>query len=415
MNQGGNRMDEFYNGPKKQKRGAGRVLISIFVVLAVLATAAIAGIGIYKLMQEEQPAPVESSVIEQEQSTVQQEQTEEQEEQELPERSELSEQQVGGVQDYIADLLPEEVAEKVIPSVVCIQNYQQEKQMLPFAQLGGQEPQLILAAEGSGVIYTQDGYIITNAHVVKGNSLIKVVLSDDRVCEAKLVGMDEDTDLALIKIEETGLTPIEIGDYEELKVGEFVMAVGNPGGLEFSSSVTFGIVSAKDRPMDIDSGYTVSTIQTDAAINPGNSGGALVNMKGQLIGINSAKYVATGYEGLGFSITVQETLPIVEDLKEHGKVTGRSRLGVTGMVIDELVAAHYNLKPGFYVSSVENPQAGILQAGDVITAVEGVEVTSDTVIKNILNGKAPGAQISVRFWRNGAYMDTDLTLISADE
>ena len=408
-------MDEFYNGPKKQKRGAGRVLISIFVVLAVLATAAIAGIGIYKLMQEEQPAPVESSVIEQEQSTVQQEQTEEQEEQELPERSELSEQQVGGVQDYIADLLPEEVAEKVIPSVVCIQNYQQEKQMLPFAQLGGQEPQLILAAEGSGVIYTQDGYIITNAHVVKGSSLIKVVLSDDRVCEAKLVGMDEDTDLALIKIEETGLTPIEIGDYEELKVGEFVMAVGNPGGLEFSSSVTFGIVSAKDRPMDIDSGYTVSTIQTDAAINPGNSGGALVNMKGQLIGINSAKYVATGYEGLGFSITVQETLPIVEDLKEHGKVTGRSRLGVTGMVIDELVAAHYNLKPGFYVSSVENPQAGTLQAGDVITAVEGVEVTSDTVIKNILNGKAPGTQISVRFWRNGAYMDTALTLISADE
>ena len=408
-------MDEFYNGPKKQKRGAGRVLISIFVVLAVLATAAIAGIGIYKLMQEEQPAPVESSVIEQEQSTVQQEQTEEQEEQELPERSELSEQQVGGVQDYIADLLPEEVAEKVIPSVVCIQNYQQEKQMLPFAQLGGQEPQLILAAEGSGVIYTQDGYIITNAHVVKGNSLIKVVLSDDRVCEAKLVGMDEDTDLALIKIEETGLTPIEIGDYEELKVGEFVMAVGNPGGLEFSSSVTFGIVSAKDRPMDIDSGYTVSTIQTDAAINPGNSGGALVNMKGQLIGINSAKYVATGYEGLGFSITVQETLPIVEDLKEHGKVTGRSRLGVTGMVIDELVAAHYNLKPGFYVSSGETPQAGTVQAGDVITAVEGVEVTSDTVIKNILNGKAPGAQISVRFWRNGAYMDTDLTLISADE
>ena len=408
-------MDEFYNGPKKQKRGAGRVLISIFVVLAVLATAAIAGIGIYKLMQEEQPAPVESSVIEQEQSTVQQEQTEEQEEQELPERSELSEQQVGGVQDYMADLLPEEVAEKVIPSVVCIQNYQQEKQMLPFAQLGGQEPQLILAAEGSGVIYTQDGYIITNAHVVKGSSLIKVVLSDDRVCEAKLVGMDEDTDLSLIKIEETGLPPIEIGDYEELKVGEFVMAVGNPGGLEFSSSVTFGIVSAKDRPMDIDSGYTVSTIQTDAAINPGNSGGALVNMKGQLIGINSAKYVATGYEGLGFSITVQETLPIVEDLKEHGKVTGRSRLGVTGMVIDELVAAHYNLKPGFYVSSVENPQAGTLQAGDVITAVEGVEVTSDTVIKNILNGKAPGTQISVRFWRNGAYMDTDLTLISADE
>ena len=333
----------------------------------------------------------------------------------MPERSELSEQQADGVQDYIADLLPEEVAEKVIPSVVCIQNYQQEKQMLPFAQLGGQEPQLILAAEGSGVIYTQDGYIITNAHVVKGSSLIKVVLSDDRVCEAKLVGMDEDTDLALIKIEETGLPPIEIGDYEELKVGEFVMAVGNPGGLEFSSSVTFGIVSAKDRPLDIDSGYTVSTIQTDAAINPGNSGGALVNMKGQLIGINSAKYVATGYEGLGFSITVQETLPIVEDLKEHGKVTGRSRLGVTGMVIDELVAAHYNLKPGFYVSSVENPQAGTLQAGDVITAVEGVEVTSDTVIKNILNGKAPGTQISVRFWRNGAYMDTALTLISADE
>ena len=199
-----------------------------------------------------------------------------------------------------------------------------------------------------------------------------------------------------------------------MAVGDFVMAVGNPGGMEFSSSVTFGIVSAKDRPMDIDGGYTMNTIQTDAAINPGNSGGALVNMDGKLVGINSAKYVATGYEGLGFSITVEEALPIVESLKEYGEVKGRSRLGVTGMIIDELVANRYGLTPGFYVNEVTNENAGTLKAGDVITAVDGAEVSSESDIKNALQKKQAGDSVTIKYWRSGAQQETQLVLISAD-
>ena len=318
------------------------------------------------------------------------------------------------ISGYDLDIVPSQVAAKVIPSVVCIQNYQQSQSQLPFAQTLSGEEQLTLAAEGSGIVYTEDGYIITNAHVVENSSLLKVVLNNEEVYEAKLIGSDADTDLALLKIEATGLTPIEIGDYDALAVGDFVMAVGNPGGMEFSSSVTFGIVSAKDRPMDIDGGYTMNTIQTDAAINPGNSGGALVNMDGKLVGINSAKYVATGYEGLGFSITVEEALPIVESLKEYGEVKGRSRLGVTGMIIDELVASRYGLTPGFYVNEVTNENAGTLKAGDVITAVDGAEVSSESDIKNALQKKQAGDSVTIKYWRSGAQQETQLVLISAD-
>lgn len=138
------------------------------------------------------------------------------------------------VSGYDFDIVPSQVAAKVIPSVVCIQNYQQTQSQYPFAQTLSKDEQLTLAAEGSGIVYTEDGYIITNAHVVANSSLLKVVLDNDEVYEATLVGMDEDTDLALLKIEANDLTPIELGNYEELAVGDFVMAVGNPGGLEFS-------------------------------------------------------------------------------------------------------------------------------------------------------------------------------------
>ena len=215
-------------------------------------------------------------------------------------------------------------------------------------------------------------------------------------------------------MKQTGLTAIEIGDDDKLAVGDFVMAVGNPGGSEFSSSVTFGIVSAKDRPLDIDGGYTMNTIQTDAAINPGNSGGALVNMNGELVGINSAKYVATGYEGLGFAITVEEALPIIEDLKEYGEVKGRSKLGVSGMMIDSLVANYYNLKEGFYVAEITNANAGTLQVGDVITAVDGMSISSESDIKNALQKKEAGDSVTVQYWRNGNSQETTIVLVSAD-
>lgn len=391
-------MDEFYGG-KPAGSSTGKKLVSALLVLAIMAVTAFSAIGIYKLSTEKRTAT-------------------------QPAASEVSGGNAAGssgtaggtvnISGYDLDIVPSQVAAKVIPSVVCIQNYQQSQNQLPFAQTLSGEEQLTLAAEGSGIVYTEDGYIITNAHVVENSSLLKVVLNNEEVYEAKLIGSDADTDLALLKIEATGLTPIEIGDYDALAVGDFVMAVGNPGGMEFSSSVTFGIVSAKDRPMDIDGGYTMNTIQTDAAINPGNSGGALVNMDGKLVGINSAKYVATGYEGLGFSITVEEALPIVESLKEYGEVKGRSRLGVTGMIIDELVANRYGLTPGFYVNEVTNENAGTLKAGDVITAVDGAEVSSESDIKNALQKKQAGDSVTIKYWRSGAQQETQLVLISAD-
>ena len=391
-------MDEFYGG-KPAGSSTGKKLVSALLVLAIMAVTAFSAIGIYKLLTEKRTAT-------------------------QPAASEVSGGNAAGssgtaggtvnISGYDLDIVPSQVAAKVIPSVVCIQNYQQSQSQLPFAQTLSGEEQLTLAAEGSGIVYTEDGYIITNAHVVENSSLLKVVLNNEEVYEAKLIGSDADTDLALLKIEATGLTPIEIGDYDALAVGDFVMAVGNPGGMEFSSSVTFGIVSAKDRPMDIDGGYTMNTIQTDAAINPGNSGGALVNMDGKLVGINSAKYVATGYEGLGFSITVEEALPIVESLKEYGEVKGRSRLGVIGMIIDELVANRYGLTPGFYVNEVTNENAGTLKAGDVITAVDGAEVSSESDIKNALQKKQAGDSVTIKYWRSGAQQETQLVLISAD-
>lgn len=391
-------MDEFYGG-KPAGSSTGKKLVSALLVLAIMAVTAFSAIGIYKLSTEKRTAT-------------------------QPAASEVSGGNAAGssgtaggtvnISGYDLDIVPSQVAAKVIPSVVCIQNYQQSQSQLPFAQTLSGEEQLTLAAEGSGIVYTEDGYIITNAHVVENSSLLKVVLNNEEVYEAKLIGSDADTDLALLKIEATGLTPIEVGDYDALAVGDFVMAVGNPGGMEFSSSVTFGIVSAKDRPMDIDGGYTMNTIQTDAAINPGNSGGALVNMDGKLVGINSAKYVATGYEGLGFSITVEEALPIVESLKEYGEVKGRSRLGVTGMIIDELVANRYGLTPGFYVNEVTNENAGTLKAGDVITAVDGAEVSSESDIKNALQKKQAGDSVTIKYWRSGAQQETQLVLISAD-
>ncbi|MBQ4061833.1 MAG: trypsin-like peptidase domain-containing protein [Christensenellaceae bacterium] len=320
------------------------------------------------------------------------------------------------------EMNPQQVAEKLIPSVVCIQNYQKvvyENQnffgqgRLPFLQNESSE-ELTLYGEGSGIIITEDGYIATNAHVIDDADILKVVMSDDEIYEAKLVGIDSDTDLAVIKIEAQGLKKAEIGTSNDLKVGQYVMAIGNPGGLEFSSSVTLGIASSVDRPLALsETGYTMTTIQTDASINPGNSGGALVNLKGQVVGICSAKYVASGYEGLGFAITIDEALPIIKDLMDYGKVQNRSMLGVNGQMLDEVTAKYYDLKEGFYVHSITNENAGKLKGGDVITAVNGTQITVKTNIKDIIKGMPPGTVVEIEFYRSAdeKTYTTDITLM----
>lgn len=387
-----------YRASEKSPQKKSQTFLRVFAILVMAIVLVVLSISIYNAVSG--PAPSNSPLPESSAQTANSNNP--------PDEQTSIPKTING---YNLDVLPSEVAAKVVPSVVCIQNYQKASQ-------GGfwgmeQSSEVAVAAEGSGIVYTKDGYIITNAHVVSGAELLKVVLSNDEVYEAKLIGIDEDTDLALIKIESSNLTPADLGSVEELAVGDFVMAVGNPGGLEFGSSVTLGIVSAKNRPLEIEDGYTMSTIQTDAAINPGNSGGALVNMQGEVIGINSAKYVATGYEGLGFAITIDEALPIIEQLKEHGKIANRGMLGINGGILDSVMAGRYELVEGFYVHSISNSNAGDLQKGDVITKIDDIKITSQSDMKKAIQNKAAGASVTITYWRAGSERTTQLVLTNA--
>ena len=303
-------------------------------------------------------------------------------------------------------LTPEEVAQKVIPSVVCIQNYQQ------YQGGFGQQSGLQEAGEGSGIIATADGYIITNAHVVSGAAALQVVLSDGAKYEAELIGSDTITDLALIKIDASGLTPAEFGNSDDLKVAQMVMAVGNPGGMAFQSSVTIGYVSALNREL---SGAAMKYIQTDAAINPGNSGGALVNMYGQVIGINTSKIAETDYEGLGFAIPISSAQPIINSLRDHGYVKDRAVLGISGQYLDAMAARYYGLSQGMYISEISNSSltsAGV-QTSDVITAIDGNTVKSSDTITNIVSQKKPGDTVALQIVRQSRTFSVTVTLMQS--
>ena len=309
------------------------------------------------------------------------------------------------------DMTQQEVAAKVLPSVVCIQNYQQAsfQQGLSMQGWGNnqnstqqetQDSEVSPTSEGSGIIATSDGYIITNAHVVDGADSLKVITSDGKTYEAELIGSDSMTDLAVIKVDAEGLTAAEFGSSSDLVVADPVIAIGNPGGLQ--SSVTVGYVSALNRPVtSSDTGYTMNCIQTDAAINPGNSGGALVNMYGQVIGINSSKIVATGYEGLGFAIPIDDALPIIRNLKDYGYVKDRAMLGISGQYLDSWTANFYGLPSGMYVAEVNNESvsdAGV-QQGDVITKIDDEEITSANTISNYIAKKKPGDEVTLTITR----------------
>lgn len=309
------------------------------------------------------------------------------------------------------DMTQQEVAAKVLPSVVCIQNYQQASFQQGLSMPGWsnnqnstqqetRDSEVSPTSEGSGIIATSDGYIITNAHVVDGADSLKVITSDGKTYEAELIGSDSMTDLAVIKVDAEGLTAAEFGSSSDLVVADPVIAIGNPGGLQ--SSVTVGYVSALDRPVtSSDTGYTMNCIQTDAAINPGNSGGALVNMYGQVIGINSSKIVATGYEGLGFAIPIDDALPIIRNLKDYGYVKDRAMLGISGQYLDSWTANFYGLPSGMYVAEVNNESvsdAGV-QQGDVITKIDDEEITSANTISNYIAKKKPGDEVTLTITR----------------
>lgn len=268
-------------------------------------------------------------------------------------------------------------------------------------------------SSGSGIILRQDGYIVTNNHVIDGAAEITVITIAGQNLEAKVVGKDSRTDLAVLKVEsETALPFAELGDSSQLRVGEMALAIGNPLREELAGTLTVGYISAINRSMVID-GKQMTMIQTDAAINPGNSGGALLNMRGQVIGINTAKSTGYDVEGLGFAIPVNEAKPIIESIIQNGYVTGRVVIGVQGQSVTEAIAKANNLPVGVYIKTVVSGSAAEkagLRAGDVITACDGQKVTTIDEINKIRDTHKVGEVMAMQIDRNGQTMKVSVTL-----
>ncbi len=275
-------------------------------------------------------------------------------------------------------------------------------------------------ASGSGVIISSDGYIVTNNHVVEGADELTVTLNDNREYSARIIGTDKTTDLALIKIDGKNLPTLSIGDSDKLKVGEWVLAVGNPFNL--NSTVTAGIVSAKARSLGANG--VESFIQTDAAINAGNSGGALVNAQGELVGINAMLYSQTGsYSGYGFAIPTTIMNKVVDDLKAYGTVQ-RALLGIQGQNAHDYIdmqkaqdkEVDLGTNDGIYVAKVDNDGAGNdagLAEGDVITSVDGKKVTKMSELQEILYAKKPGDKLTISYLHNKKSVTKTVTLKNA--
>lgn len=287
-----------------------------------------------------------------------------------------------------------------------------------FSSPFGTHEQQVMGA-GSGVIISPDGYIVTNNHVVENAQDITVTLNDKREFPATIVGTDPQTDLALVKIECDGLPTLTFGNSDEVRIGEWVLAVGNPFNL--TSTVTAGIVSAKARNLDIlgENTSIESFIQTDAAVNQGNSGGALVNASGELIGINSAIASHTGYyTGYSFAIPSNIARKVVGDLKEYGMVQ-RAVLAVTIQEVDNNVAQELNLSQvkGVCITSVADDGAAYragLQQYDVITSINGSEVNSVSELREVMAQYSPGDRVEVAYLRNGSSHKTPLTLLNSE-
>ncbi len=334
-----------------------------------------------------------------------------------------------------------QAAEKTVNAVVCIKSYttrqqnpygqggydpfgmfdfffgtpQQPRQQAPQQQRKKSEP--VQSGLGSGVIISEDGYIVTNNHVVDGADKLEVLFNDNSSYDARIIGTDEASDLALIKVDAQNLTPITFGDSETVKIGEWVLAVGNPFG--FNSTVTAGIVSAKARSLGQNHKGNLSIesfIQTDAALNPGNSGGALVNLKGELIGINSAIYSNTGsYSGFSFAIPTTIVKKVMADIRQYGTVQ-RAVLGASVRELDSKIAKEKDItavKSGLLIASVNDMSTAKelgLQEDDVITAINGVNVANHAQLVEQLNKFRPGDKVTVTYYRDNKKIEKTATL-----
>ena len=310
-----------------------------------------------------------------------------------------------------SSLTTEQVADLVSPSVVVITTEQ-----VVYSQWSWYGQNQVESGAGSGVIISSDGYILTCAHVVDGASTITVTIGD-KDYTATLVGEDTTSDIAVIKIDADGLTPATVGNSDSLKVGQSVMAVGNPLG-ELGGTVTSGIVSALNRSVSIQGSSSVNTmslIQMDASVSPGNSGGGLFNMNGELVGIVNAKSSSSDAEGLGFAIPINDAIKVAQELLENGYVTGRPYLGITYLAVtDAQTASQLGVNAyGVYVVEVVKggpaEKAG-LQAGDRIVSVDGTEIASKDDLGTLMQKHAAGDTLSITIARDGQMQTVNVTL-----
>lgn len=277
-------------------------------------------------------------------------------------------------------------AEQVLPSIVNLYGYT--------------ETSIAAYNEASGIIISEDGYIITNAHAVEDIKRFKAKLHDEREFEAKLVGIDTRTDLAVLKIDADNLVPAVIGSSDEMKQGEQVIAIGNAGG--FNDTVTVGYVSYVNREIQSYTNYPITCIQTDAALNFGNSGGALVNLYGQVVGIVVSKYSSTGSENIGFAIASDFAVPIAEDLIEKGYVSARPRIGIMYTLITPEYASQLDVKPGMLISEI-SPDCDVantdLQKDDIITELNGKQILTAQDVKDFQNTAKAGDRVTAKVYR----------------
>ena len=310
-----------------------------------------------------------------------------------------------------SSLTTEQVADLVSPSVVVITTEQ-----VVYSQWSWYGQNQVESGAGSGVIISSDGYILTCAHVVDGASNITVTIND-KDYTATLVGEDTTSDIAVIKIDANGLTPATVGDSDSLKVGQNVMAVGNPLG-ELGGTVTGGMISALNRSVTIQGSSSVNTmslIQMDASVSPGNSGGGLFNMNGELVGIVNAKSSSSDAEGLGFAIPINDAIKVAQELLENGYVTGRPYLGITYLAVTDAQTASQLGVNAYGVYVVEVVKGGLaekagLQAGDRIVSVDGTEIASKDDLGTLMQKHAAGDTLSITIARDGQMQTVNVTL-----
>ena len=277
------------------------------------------------------------------------------------------------------------------------------------------------ASSGSGFVITQDGYIVTNHHVVASASSVKVTMYDGKEYSAAVVGSDSDYDVAVLKVETTGLQPVTLGNSADVNVGDTVLAIGNPLG-ELTFSMSQGIVSCCDRAINV-SGTPFNMIQVDASINPGNSGGPLMNLYGEVVGIVSAKYSSysnTAVEGLGFAIPIGDVQAVITDIMENGQITSKPSMGITAGTMTRQMATQYQIDKdnGVFVYSVDKGGAGEkagLRMGDVITKVDSTEITSMEDLTAAKKGRRAGDTVTVIYYRDGQNYSTELTFDAKTE